>query len=306
MDYSYCYIEEVRDTSKLRCNIFISGFDGSERTKVVYDTITAQEKHWLVFPQYAQDMRLLPDEYLMSKALMEDEYILEVMKNLEVKGRTICLDATGFLIPHLLFLIRHLRWMGLRTFDVLYSEPASYTKAEDTEFTRNVEMPRPVEGYMASPMHINGNDALIIFAGFNDALVTAVARNNNKAHFKYLFTGFPSLQADMYQQNLIQLNKSEQTIGEINVHRQKAPAYDPFVAANKLQEIVDDLMVDKNNIEYIHISPLSTKPMAIAAALTYLNNPDCPIDIIYPSVNTYICGHTKGVRRTWKYTLEFD
>ena len=306
MDYSYFYIEEIRDVSKLSCDIFISGFDVSERTRTVHDRISAQEKHWLVFPQYAQDKSLLPDVYLTSKAFMEDEYILDVMKNVAVKDKTICLDATGFLIPHLLFLIRYLQWQGLKTFDVLYSEPARYTRAEDTEFTRNIEMPRPVEGYMASPLHINGNDALIIFAGFNDALVTAVARNNNKAHFKYLFTGFPSLQADMYQQNLIQLSKSEQTIGEINVIRRKAPAYDPFVAANKLQKIVDDMMVDKNNIEYIHISPLSTKPMAIAAALIYLNNPKCPIDIIYPTVNTYICGHTKGIRRTWKYTLEFD
>jgi len=78
------------------------------------------------------------------------------------------------------------------------------------------------------------------------------------------------------------------------------------VAATKLQKIVKDLMDEKYNIEYIHISPLSTKPMAIAAALVYLDNPECPIDIIYPPANTYICGHTKGIKRTWKYTLEFE
>lgn len=306
MEYSYCYIKEISDMSEVKCDIFISGFDGSERTQVVYDKIVAREKYWLVFPQYAQDGCPPPEGGLTNGAIVEDDYILKVMKGINLRDKRVCIDATGFLIPHLLFLIQHLQRQGMKNIDVLYSEPASYTRAEDTEFTKNVDMPRPIEGYSASPKNINGNDALVIFAGFNDALVTAVARNHSKAHFKYLFTGFPSLQADMYQQNLIQLDKSKLTIGEKNVTYLKAPAYDPFVAATKLQKIVNELMNEKYNIEYIHISPLSTKPMAIAAALVYLNNPNYPIDVIYPPANTYICGHTKGIKRTWKYTLEFE
>ena len=306
MDYSYCYIEDIRDVSKLHYDVFVSGFDGSVRTKRIYDRISAHEKHWLVFPQYTQYECPLPYEYLTSEALLEDGFILEVMNGVILKDKTVCIDATGFLIPHLLFLIRHLKWQGVKIFDIIYSEPASYARAEDTEFTRDVDMPRPIEGFSASPKNINGNDALVIFAGFNDTLVTTVARNHNKAHFKYLFTGFPSLQADMYQQNLIQLEKSKLTIGEKNVTYLKAPAYDPFVAASKLKKIVRELMEEKFRIEYIHISPLSTKPMAIAAALVYLDNPDCPIDIIFPPAGSYVCGHTKDIKRTWKYTLEFE
>lgn len=306
MNYSYCYIEEINDVSALNYDIFISGFDGSERTNAVYDKISATERHWLVFPQYALGGSMLPDEYLTTSANLEDDYILEVMEKICIRNKTVCLDATGFIIPHLLFFMQYLVLNGVKSFDVLYSEPISYTRAEDTEFTKYIEMPRPIQGYMASPKNINGNDALVIFSGFDATLVTKVARNNSKAQFKYLFTGFPSLQADMYQQNLIQLDKSKLTIGEKNVTYLKAPAYDPFVAATKLQKIVNDLMDEKHNIEYIHISPLSTKPMAIAAALVYLDNPECPIDIIYPPANTYICGHTKGIKRTWKYTLEFE
>lgn len=304
MDYSYYYMDVIKDAAKLHYDIFISAFDGCERTTIIYNKVCAENKYWLVFPQYVQDACVLPDKYLTSSALMEDEYIPNVIETMDLSNKTICIDSTGFLIPHLLFLIKYLQRRNILNFDILYSEPISYAKAEDTEFTKNVNVPRPIEGYMASAKNVNGNDALIIFSGFDDTLMTVVARNNSKALYKYLFTGFPSLQADMYQQNLIQLNKSKESIGETHVSYLKAPAYDPFVAANKLQKIVNELMDDKYNIEYIHVSPLSTKPMAIAAALVYLNNRNCPIDIIYPPADIYYCEHTVGIKRTWKYTIE--
>ena len=202
-------MEEIKDVSKLHYDIFISAFDGCERTTIIYDKVCARNKYCLVFPQYAQEVCSLPDKYLTSSALMEDEYIPDVIGTIELTNKTICIDSTGFLIPHLLFLIKYLQRRNILNFDILYSEPNNYTKAEDTEFTKNVNVPRPIEGYMASAKNINGNDALIIFSGFDDTLLTVVARNNSKALYKYLFTGFPSLQADMYQQNLIKLNKSK-------------------------------------------------------------------------------------------------
>ena len=203
MDYSYFYMEEIKDVSKLHYDVFISAFDGCERTTIIYDNIGAENKYCLVFPQYAQEACPLPDNYLTSSALMEDEYIPDAIGTIDFTNKTICIDSTGFLIPHLLFLIKYLQRRNILNFDILYSEPNNYAKAEDTEFTKNVNVPRPIEGYMASAKNVNGNDALIIFSGFDDTLLTVVARNNSKALYKYLFTGFPSLQADMYQQNLI-------------------------------------------------------------------------------------------------------
>ena len=305
MDFSYYYMDEVKDCSNLHYNVFISGFDGCERTTVPFSKIQADEKYWLVFPQYNHKKEDLPEQFLFSDKLTEDEYIPDVIERVDLEGKTLCIDSTGFLIPHLLFLIQLIKRRGINRLDVIYTEPASYINAEETEFTKSVNRPRPVEGYSTSAKNVNGNDALIIFAGFNDSLVTAVARDKSKALYKYLFTGFPSLQADMYQQNLIQLSKSRESIGETYVTHCKAPAYDPFVAADRLQAIIKDLMQPKYNIEYIHISPLSTKPMAIAAALVYFANPDCPIDIIFPPANIYICGHAMKVKRTWRYVLEF-
>ena len=252
MDFSYYFMNEVKDCSNLCYDIFISAYDECERTAVPFGKIQAEEKYWVVFPQYNQKKDTLPKHYLFSDKLNEDEFIPEIIEKIDFEGKTLCLDSTGFLIPHLLFLIQLLKRKGIRNLDVVYSEPASYIKAEDTEFTKSVNRPRPIEGYSTSAKNVNGNDALIIFVGFNDSLVTAVARDKSKALYKYLFTGFPSLQADMYQQNLIQLSKSKESIGETYVTHCKAPAYDPFIAADRLQKIVNDLMQPKYNIEYIN------------------------------------------------------
>ena len=297
-------MEEVKDFGQLHYDVFISAFDGCERTTVIFNIIDAKEKYWIVFPQYGLEESKLPKKFLSSNEILESDFIPEVVAPISLKGKNVCIDSTGFLIPHLLFLIQLLKRIGVHQFDVMYSEPTLYFKGEETEFTKNVNAPRPIEGYSTSAKNVNGDDALIIFTGFNDSLVTSVARDKSKALYKYLFTGFPSLQADMYQQNLIQLSKSKESLGETHVTYLKAPAYDPFVAADKLQGIVMELMKEKYNIEYIHVAPLSTKPMAIASALVYLSNPSFPIDIIYPPSDAYSSSYASGIKRTWRYTIE--
>lgn len=306
MDYSYYFIEEVEDVASLQYDIFISVYDECDRTKETFNKVCSRKKYWLVIPQYNQSEGERPDTYLSSSFLDESDFIMEVVEKIEIEeGKRICIDSTGFIIPHLLYLIQYLKRKGITAFDILYSEPRQYEKGEATEFTKRVGHTRPIVGYSAISKDVEGEDTLIIFVGFNDEMVSNVAREKSKSKHKYLFTGFPSLQADMYQQNLIQLNKSVETIGESHVHYCKAPAYDPFVTAKKLQDIIDIRLRKHDLVNYIHIAPLSTKPMAIAAAIVYLNNPDAPIDIIYPSAEEYKSHHSIGIKRTWKYTLEF-
>lgn len=306
MNYSYYFIEEIKDVSSLQYDVFISVFDGCKRTKEVFNKVKATNKYWLVIPQYNQSNDEKPATFLYSSNTNESDYILEVIKSIEIDtNKKVCIDSTGFIIPHLLFLIQHLKRKGINSFDILYSEPQQYEDAESTEFTRRVNHTRPIDGYSTVARDVDGEDTLIVFVGFNDEMVTNVAREKSLAKHKYLFTGFPSLQADMYQQNLIQLNKSIETIGQKHVHYCKAPAYDPFVAAQKLQEIIDKRLKKSKSINFIHIAPLSTKPMAIAAALVYFNNPDAPIDIIYPPAEEYKSHHSLGIKRTWSYTIEF-
>lgn len=306
MNYSYYFIEEIKDVSALQYDVFISVYDGCERTKDVFNKVKASNKHWLVIPQYNQSDDEKPARFLYSSSTIESDYILEVIKSVEIDtDKKVCIDSTGFIIPHLLFLIQYLKRKGVISFDILYSEPQRYEDAESTEFTKRVNHTRPIDGYSTVARDVDGEDTLIIFVGFNDEMVTNVARDKSLAKHKYLFTGFPSLQADMYQQNLIQLTKSIETIGQKHVHYCKAPAYDPFVAAQKLQEIINKRLEKSNPVNFIHIAPLSTKPMAIAAALVYFNNHDAPIDIIYPPAEEYKSHHSLGIKRTWRYIIEF-
>ena len=187
-NFSYYFMEEVKDVKQLHYDVFISAFDGCVRTCATFDKIQAAEKKWIVFPQYEQKKEQLPESYLTSDKTLESEFIPEVFEHITLKDKTVCIDSTGFLIPHLVFLIQLLKRAGVGKYDIIYSEPASYNRGEETEFTKCVNAPRPIEGYSASAKNVNGNDALIIFSGFNDALVTSVARNKSKALYKYLFT----------------------------------------------------------------------------------------------------------------------
>lgn len=305
MKFSYFYIDEVDTESVLNYDVFISAFDGCERTLSIYNRVCAPDKKWIIFPQYVHNGDIDIPAGLYSDKIDEGEFIFDIIESLNInKYSKVCIDSTGFLVPHLLFLIQFLQRRKIYKFDILYSEPVSYVKGEDTVFTMNSNAPRPIVGYSTSARNINGDDALIIFAGFNNQLITTVARDKNKSKYKTLFTGFPSLQADMYQQSLVQLYKSKETIGVTNVEYQKAPAYDPFVAADKLQNVIVNFMKTCSNVGYIHIAPLSTKPMAIASALVYLYNKDLPIDIIYPPSDIYFYGHAVGVKRTWRYVIE--
>ena len=306
MNYFYSFIEEVKDMSALQYDVLLTAYDGCERTAVPYEKVNANRKYWFVFPQYNQDASERPQQALYSDSLSESSFVLETMDNVDIcPDCKLCIDATGFLIPHLLFLIQYIKRRGIKHFDVIYSEPAKYEKGEDTTFTRRENQAKPIEGYSIISDQINGSEILIVFAGYNSNLVNIVAKDKSKAKYKHFFTGFPSLQADMYQQNLIQLAGSRSIIGETNVNYDKAPAYDPFIAACKVQEIIDQHIHQDSSVSAIHLAPLSTKPMAVACALVYLNNDALPIDIIYPTSDIYVSGHALGINRTWRYEIEF-
>ncbi len=309
MNYTYCYISEI-DSSTLCYDLFFSAYDGCQRTSTVFDNVRANvSKQWLVFPQYQVMPDKLPAGCFVCDELKEDDYITAFIDSIRpqlTEDCKICLDSTGFLIPHLIYLIGYLSRMGIKKFDVIYSEPNIYLDAENTEFSKNIQNPEPICGFSASPSVIGGDEILIVSSGYNDELINIVARDKDKSKSKIFITGFPSLQADMYQQNLIQLNKCKETIGSKGVEYIKAPAYDPFSTAQKIQDSIDKIYEGNPNISFVHLAPLSTKPQAIAMALVYLNNPSRPINILYPRSNTHHLGHADGINRTWVYSLELS
>lgn len=307
MDRYLCYyMEEVSDVSTYRFDLFISGFDGCERTLITFNNINAKIKKWLIFPQYNVSEENIPVNSYVSPLKDEADYIngIPELNNLTAESR-VCIDSTGIITPHLIYLIKKLKLLGVRKVDILYSEPNSYVKGEDTLFTRGVTQPKTVPGYSSVSMEIGGDDVLIVCAGYDKTLIETVIRDKNNAAHRFFIVGFPSMQADMYQQNLIQLHKTKKTIGSDNVHYCKAPAYDPFVTAQEITNIIERKLCNYR-ISNIYFSPLSTKAHAIAMALVYLyNDNQYPISIIYPYCEEYHMNVAQGIKRTWKYTIEF-
>lgn len=308
MNYTYFYIEEINEQI-LEYDMFFSAYDGCERTMSMFEKISTKRlKQWLIFPQYQVPIEKRPEHCFYCEELGEDDYVSSFISSIKSNLRSntkICIDCTGFIIPHLLLLISRLHRLNIKNIDIIYSEPDTYINAENTVFTNTANAPEHICGFSAVSENVGGKNILIVNAGYNNELINIVAQDKGKCDYKYFITSFPSLQADMYQQNLIQLHKCKQTIGEKNVKYLKAPAYDPFITAQKIQDTIDDILKIENNVSYIHLAPLSTKPQAIACALVYIWNKDkLPINIIYPRSMTYKLGHADGVKRTWKYTIE--
>jgi len=296
--YKYSY-----DNGKIDCgtgyDFFISAYDGCERTTKVFDLITAAKKIWIDFPHY-HNVAPVEDVYTC-KSYKEDECFIELFEQLDIKFNSrICIDITGFIRPHLIYLTVYLHRMGIKKIDFLYSEPEHYKNAEDTTFSGFVSEVKPIEGCSSS---INSprteNDILIISAGYDDKLIARISNHKSKIKKRYYILGFPSLQPDMYQENILKMFQAKDSIGQ-RIDR-FAPAFDPFVTA----QIINDIVKENPDHSNIYLSPLSTKPQALGIVLYYLWNYETePVNIVFPYSTTYYPKTAMGIKKTWKYTLE--
>ncbi|HET7117833.1 MAG TPA: hypothetical protein VFI29_15165 [Hanamia sp.] len=280
-------------------DLFVSAYDGCERTATIFDKIKSNKKIWIDFPHYKND---LSEEHVYHcKSFREDECFIDLFTSIQLEANLkICIDITGFIRPHLIFFIKYLHYSGIKKIDFLYSEPQHYNNAEDTTFSGFITEVKVIEG-CGSPINIpdTDNDLLIVSAGYDDNLIARILQFKSKIKKKYFLVGFPSLQPDMYQENILKINKVKDSIGKkIDKY---APAYDPFITAQVINEIVEE----NSNHSNIYLSPLSTKPQALGIAFYYLwNFEKKPISIIFPYSNTYHPKTAIGIKKTWKYTFE--
>ncbi|WP_321515413.1 hypothetical protein [Marinifilum fragile] len=306
MDFSIFYKESFDngDYSKLdHYDIFLSAFDNCDRTRIVFENVNADIKYWFLFPQntYVQD-GVPTDNVYKSGFFKEDEYFLDFIRMGVISNKlSICIDITGFLRPHLLFLLKYIRILGVQRLDMIYTEPAQYRDGDETKFSGFIDEIRSVEGYTSANINPNSdNDLLIVGAGYDDYLIAKIAQHKSKTKNKYFILGFPSLQPDMYQENILKMGRANESIGE-GKHIRYAPAFDPFITAETIKDIVNE----NPNVTNIYLSPLSTKPHTIGMALYFLWYSDNqPLNIIFPYSNHYATKHAIGVKRTWKYTIE--
>ena len=303
MDYTIFYKSNY-EGGNIDCgtgyDFLFSGYDDCERTKTIFEKIKAKTKIWIEFPHY--NLNLIENEKIYKcKSYKEDEAFIELFQKTQITSLAkVCIDITGFIRPHLIFFVAYLHRLGIKNIDFFYSEPIHYKDAEETTFSGFIDEVKLIEGCSSSIINPNTeNDLLIITAGYDDKLIAKVSQHKSKIKEKVYILGFPSLQPDMYQESILKLYNAKDSIGKID--RRFSPAFDPFVTAQTIHEIVES----KPNCSNIYLSPLSTKPQTLGIALYYLwNFHKKPVNIVFPYSKIYNVKTAVGIKKTWKYTFE--
>jgi hypothetical protein len=316
IDYTIFYKKRYRHDEDWRTgdrwDLFISAFNSSQRVHDIFDGVQASEKHWWILPDYNYDPKEYPSSgtVFTSKETHESDFIQEYFdhQQLDIANQSICIDITGFMRPHLLFLMKYLWIHKVKRFDVIYTDPIRYEKKHETKFSvEGVSEVRQVAGFEGNHISDTSNDVLIIGAGYDHQLIAHVAEDKAKMRKIQIF-GLPSLQADMYQENVLRANLASEAVGVgawTTANTRFAPANDPFVTASVLQDTIARLRA-KKDITNLYLSPLATKPQVLGFALYYLLEcQDSAASIIFPFSQKYNRETTKGLSRIWKYTVEF-
>lgn len=292
-------------------DVFLSAYTKADRVRHVYDSVSARKKIWMVFPHFEFDIaELPPEERCIHLAREEHEFVHELLLHLpeNLSALKFCIDVTGFIRPHLMFLVKWLSEKGVKRFDTIYAEPRQYREREQTEFSLEIiDEVRQVAGFEGDHIPDTSNDVLIIGVGYQDHLISQVAQNKAKAHKLQMF-GYPPLRADMYQENVLKVHLASESLGAGRVNDVDcslfAPAADPFVTASALSEKVKD-MHRRKPITNLYLCPLATKAQVLGFTLYFLT--ECTTksaSIIFPFEAQYHKSTSVHVERIWRYTIE--
>lgn len=310
MDYTIFYkssCKNIKEGNFPHYDLFLSGYDDCERTKEIFTEIDSKLKVWLIFPHYTdvKESDYSSENFYKNPAFEEDTFFDNFLEKYSITSTTkICIDITGFIRPHLVYFIKLLYISGLKNIDFVYSEPLHYRNAENTSFTKDITS-NVAEIKWCSAEYNNpdtSNDILIITPGYDDQLVQKVRQEYVRIKSTFFLIGFPSLQLDMYQESMLKLHKIVgNNDNDFSTRFEHAPAVDPFVTAQTIQDIIES----KGNVTNIYLCPISTKPQTLGIALYYLTNfSNKPISIIFPYSNNYSIKTAIGKKRIWKYTFE--
>lgn len=313
MDYTYLYkhsyqrIDEIQNL--LPYDIFISSYVNSQRVQEPADNIQAGQKIWFATEEEGRDLYLSGKDVTFVKANEDYAPITEKLDTLQLSGKSVCVDATGFRVPYLMFLMRCMSMYKINKFDILYTEPTQYRCAENTQFSDFFYEVKQMHGMSGIHTSKDDNDLLIIAAGYDHSRIVDVATKKKGCKKKVLLFGFPAISPGMFQENILRAHEAEAAIGtacfkdmDSNIY---APAYDPFVTAQAISEYVEK-QNKRAPITNIYLSPLSTKPHALGMALYFLweHGFNKNISLIYPYCQQYITDNSDGIARIWRYEIQ--
>lgn len=314
MNYTYFYKHNYQDVSALQglpqYDVFISGYVNSQRVQEPADNIKSAQKVWFATEEEGHDLYLAGKDVTYIKPNEDYKPIVEKLRSLQLSGKSVCVDSTGFRIPYLMFLMRCMAMLNIKNFDVLYTEPTKYRCAENTQFSDLFYEVKQMYGMSGVHTSQNDNDLLIIAAGYDHSRIVDVANDKKGCQKKVLLFGFPAISPGMFQENILRAHEAESAIGtecfkdmDSNIY---SPAYDPFVTAQAISEYIEK-QKKYRHITNIYLSPLSTKPHAIGMALYFLWELgfNKSISLIYPYCQHYITDNSDGIARIWRYEIQF-
>lgn len=325
MKYSYLFKSKLENIDKhliastFNHDLFISAYNESERVNFVFDNVTSHDKHWIIFPEYNFDVfelaHLKGTIFDYSKNSNDDEaqiiidYYNNYAKSFFDEKKSVCIDMTGFIRPHLVFLIRLLQKEGVKNINFMYSEPSNYIKKEDTLFSEDFVEIRGIKGCLNSHNPDTSNDILIIGSGYDNQMISKIAKEKPEAK-KIQILGFPSLKADMFQENVLKVYEAQEDVsgGDFSIDDDSiilAPANDPFITAEMISEFIAKENI-KKTITNLYLCPLSTKAQTLGMALYYVN--EClhlPASILFPFSNKYSRETTEGISKILIYEVQF-
>ncbi len=324
MNYDFLYKKKYEiksgaiegDYPLINYDILISAFNSSERVNYIIENLPASEKHIFILQEYnfgtTEISHLKSNGDLMifeSSSDDESEILGEYFREniIPNKNQKILFDLTGFLRPHIVYFLRLCKAFDVKKIDFLYSEPNNYKKKENTQFSMNFQYVRDIKGCSGSHSHNTSNDFLILGSGYDYSLVLKIAKEKKQTR-KVQILGFPSLQADMFQQNILKAYQTEEEIyPNIELDSKDiilAPANDPFVTASLLSKFIQRVNNEKK-ITNLYLCPLSTKAQTLGIALFFVQ--ECIgsyASVIFPFCSGYEKETSEGISKFWIYSVE--
>ena len=317
---SYRTAEEFFTKENVSYDVFISAYTDEDIVTKTFENFQATKKYWLLFPEYNFDINSLNIKgnifYPNIKFIdnWEIEYILDFIDTASLKpDMSLCIDISGFIKPYMIFLIHYLKEKGYQKIDIIYSEPQSYRKSSDTEFSQNdILSTRDILMLDQEYREPAADDLFIVNAGYDSRLIKNVL-NDIQVKETTVLIGYPSLQPIMYQENLINIEKAQTALKiDFMLEPLTAPANNPFESAKVISDYIKKYMASNKNINNIYLSVLATKAQALGLLIFYMceekffNDREISIHFRYPFTSHYSANSSLGIFRINKYSLEFD